>query len=154
MGGLAPCTVPGKGAPSAQSAPSAVTAANPFYDNIRQNIELSSGITERIPLRMPQYVTDRQDELPFEWLRQIVRKASAKSAGGVIGGESLEDLAMQFYRIELGEQRRLNGVMDHHTKESVTPAVEPALPFPYSITAGIEKGAKNRYATCDPRLNF
>ena len=96
---------------------------------------------------MPQYVTDRQDELPFEWLREIVRKACAKSGSGVIGGESLEDLAMQFYRIELGEQRRLNGIMDHHTKESVTLATEPALPFPYSITAGIEKGTKNRCVT-------
>jgi tyrosine-protein phosphatase 2/3 len=64
--------------------------------------------------------------------------------------EGTEALAMQFYRIELAEQRRLLGVMEHHSKESgPTPALDkgkaPETPdFPFSITAGIEKGAKNR----------
>lgn len=123
--------------------------ANPFYDNIRQNLELSMGITERIPLIMPPHISSRAQELPFQWLRDIVRKASARSADGIIGGEALEDLAMQFYRIELGEQRRLNGVMEHHSKESTTRPgqleVKPVA-FPYSITAGVEKGTKNRCA--------
>lgn len=92
----------------------------------------------------------------------------------------------QFYNIELGEQKRLLGVMERHSLESGKiiqegggvrgvlgtvpsgkpsygkPAVgattvdpdnhlEPAVvseeavsSFPYSITAGLEKGAKNR----------
>ena len=136
------------------------TVANPFFDTIRQNVELSQGITERIALELPDWVVKRVDELPFEWLRQIVRKASTQSPGGHTGGEALEDLAMQFYRIELGEQKRLHGVMDHHSRESAAAnrAVQslwrqgecstsrmPELSFPYSITAGIEKGAKNRW---------
>ncbi|KAF9457471.1 hypothetical protein BDZ94DRAFT_1301884 [Collybia nuda] len=63
--------------------------------------------------------------------------------------EGTEALAMQFYRIELAEQRRLMGVMEHHSKESgrfVDEGITQAsLTFPFSITAGVEKGAKNRY---------
>ena len=87
---------------------------------------------------------------------------------------------MQFYKIELGEQRRLMGVMEHHSKESTTvPASVQSQSygtisesdeerteeedngereggerdrerereeeaFPFSITAGVEKGEKNR----------
>lgn len=79
---------------------------------------------------------------------------------------------MQFYRIELGEQRRLMGIMQHHSSESgrvltssssgspsSEEVFEASVPrarnrkprlsrtevsFPYSITAGVEKGAKNR----------
>ena len=79
-------------------------------------------------------------------------------------------LELQFYRIELGEQRRLMGVMEHHSMESqasivgagatsvssagVVPAGTPEAQdekakekegdFPFSITAGLEKGNKNR----------
>ncbi|KAH9836776.1 uncharacterized protein C8Q71DRAFT_796909 [Rhodofomes roseus] len=88
---------------------------------------------------------------------------------------SAEDLAreleLQFYRIELGEQRRLMGVMEHHSLESqpgtgdvgagaagVVPVVsgdpgEKAMEeedFPFSITAGLEKGNKNRYRNIWP----
>lgn len=119
---------------------------------------------------VPQEILSRVDELPFGWLREIVKKAGAKTADGVVGGEALEDLAMQFYKIELGEQRRLNGIMEHHSNESFTTVAAIAKPrvrsgsgkgdadegnpdskdklmeeaFPYSITAGVEKGAKNR----------
>jgi hypothetical protein len=86
--------------------------------------------------------------------------------------EGSEALAMQFYRIELGEQRRLMGVMEHHSRESGRVMEEGetksrkskskrskqrskgmgrssrgkhgSRDFPYSITAGVEKGAKNR----------
>jgi len=86
--------------------------------------------------------------------------------------EGSEALAMQFYRIELGEQRRLMGVMEHHSRESGRIMEEGetksrkskskrskqrnkgtgrssrgkhgSRDFPYSITAGVEKGAKNR----------
>ena len=86
-------------------------------------------------------------------------------------------LEAQFYGIELGEQKRLLGVMERHSMESgkviheapgvrgfvgiVPPGLgksaasgsgsgagavepEPVSPFPFSITAGLEKGAKNR----------
>ena len=122
-------------------------AANPFYDNIRQNLELSQGITERIPLRLSPTVASRAKELPFAWLRNI-----ATSAGQ---DESTEALAMQFYRIELGEQRRLQGIMAHHSmqsgmadpsrpEDSGSDGKKDEKPFPYSIVAGVEKGTKNR----------
>lgn len=113
-------------------------AANPFYDNIRQNRELEHGITERIPLRLPPSVIARRDDLPFHWLKEIVNKAEVE--------EGTEALAMQFYMIELREQRRLMGVMDHHSREasSLPDQRGPTTNFPYSITAGVEKGSKNR----------
>ncbi|KIJ45249.1 hypothetical protein M422DRAFT_251429 [Sphaerobolus stellatus SS14] len=114
-------------------------AANPFYDNIRQNRELAHGITERIPLRLPPHVIARRDDLPFDWLKAILDKAEVD--------DGTESLAMQFYMIELREQRRLMGVMDHHSREGGSKN-EPL--FPYSITAGVEKGSKNRYQNIWP----
>lgn len=133
--------------PNNQTTPMLRMAANPFYDNIRQNIELSQGITDRIPLRLSPTVAARTRELPFPWLREI-----AETAGR---DEGTEALAMQFYRIELGEQRRMQGIMAHHSTQSgiaeevagnVTAGKEKETsPFPFSITAGVEKGTKNRY---------
>ena len=213
-------------------------AYNPFYDTIRQNLELSHGITERIPLRISQIAKDRIEDLPFSWLRELGRWATADDEGsdgeddfdgesgsgsGLRSGdqsgmtsdsgedsgsgqehpfgpslrmnisavaptvsptnraattpedaqaEGSEALAMQFYRIELGEQRRLMGVMEHHSRESgrimgegetkghkskskkskqrskgtgrSSRGKHGSRDFPYSITAGVEKGAKNR----------
>ena len=228
---------------------------NPFFDTIRQNTELSQGITERIPLRLSRRVKRRVDELPFDWLKDIARGAgsvdvtddqsSASSdstdsenasdnrkgnrtrsfppSSSSLGArppsssgkhrhkedkdapktspsaieEGMENLAMQFYRIELAEQRRLMNIMQHHSNESNlsnlsmsktrtanvlsgeargsqegsedgTGEKAPSFSknntetssasgssgsgsgssrtavFPYSITAGVEKGAKNR----------
>jgi len=214
-------------------------AFNPFYDTIRQNVELSHGITERIPLKLGRNAKDRIDDLPFAWLRELGRWAGSDGEGpddednfdgesgsgsgsGISRGdhsgmssdseedsgsdqehaighcvrmnippmaptfsptdhaattpedaqaEGSEALAMQFYRIELGEQRRLMGVMQHHSRESgriigegeakghkskskrvkrskgtgrSSRGKHGSRDFPYSITAGVEKGAKNR----------
>lgn len=142
-------------------------AYNPFFDAVRQNIELSQGITERIPLRLPKRVRHRIHDLPFPWLREIASRA-AKSIShnrptidsspseeseddenitSVDIEEGKETFAKQFYKIEVAEQRRLMGIMEHHTKETVivTPDTNTTTSsFPYSITAGVEKGAKNR----------
>ena len=220
------------------SNPGRSVAYNPFYDTIRQNVELSHGITERISLRISRIAKDRIDELPFMWLRELGRWAGADEdlsdaeedhIGGMSGSgsgsgmsgedhsdtssdsgddsgsgreylggynhmnppalapavfpanasammpedpqaEGSEALAMQFYRIELGEQRRLMGIMAHHSRESgrvlegeaksskskkrsklrskgmgrSSRGKHGSREFPYSITAGVEKGAKNR----------
>ena len=110
-----------------------VTAANFFFDNIRQNVELAQGITERIPLHLsPDIIARAEQQLPFKWLRDIVTRSEDEEA---------DVLAMQFYKIELGEQRRMQGVMDHHTKNAFATEQNE---FPYSISASIEKGTKNR----------
>lgn len=208
-----------KSAPHSPPLQSQAVAFNPFYDTVRQNLELSQGVPERIPLTLPASVRERIADLPFSWLRHIARRAapardytpldrsaenteedissssafsSSSSAcdsdpdttpplsspgaprlHGNLVEEGTEALAMQFYRIELGEQRRLMGIMQHHSSESgrvLTSSssgsasseehCESSVPrerrhkpklertevsFPYSITAGVEKGAKNRY---------
>ncbi|KIK51253.1 hypothetical protein GYMLUDRAFT_982379, partial [Collybiopsis luxurians FD-317 M1] len=106
---------------------------NPFFNTIRQNIELSHGVTERIPLHLPKHVRRRIDDLPFEWLHEISRRADVKpqdvssSDGGssptldqqvpakqnsalppphqTLLDEGMDALAMQFYHIELAEQK-------------------------------------------------
>ena len=209
-----------KSAPQSPPPQSQPVAFNPFYDTVRQNLELSQGISERIPLTLPASVRDRIADLPFQWLRHVARRAapasrdytpldrsaenteedtsssssfssSSSSAGDSdpdttpplfspdaprppedLIEEGTEALAMQFYRIELGEQRRLMGIMQHHSSESGrvltssssgTPSSEEnfeapvprvrhhksrlnrtEVSFPYSITAGVEKGTKNR----------
>ena len=142
-------------------------AYNPFFDAVRQNIELSQGITERIPLRLPKRVRHRIHDLPFPWLREIASRAAkpiSRSRFTIDSSsseeseddenitsadieEGKETLAIQFFKIEVAEQRRLMGIMEHHTKETVIVTSETnttTSSFPYSITAGVEKGAKNR----------
>lgn len=148
--------------------------ANPFFDNIRQNLELShGGITERIPLALGPEVVHRAAELP-SFLSDLVRMSDK---------ECSDRLADQFFRIELGEQKRLQAVMDFHSKGSGATWAEKAghdpeahcrhswleeraadvaeverlaawgagtnavrdNDFPFSITAGVERGSKNRY---------
>ncbi|KAI0641211.1 hypothetical protein C8Q79DRAFT_920259 [Trametes meyenii] len=65
---------------SSFSVPGRQVAFNPFFDTIRQNIELGSRESkgkegEGIPLKLPRRVRRRVGELPFEWLRQIARKS-------------------------------------------------------------------------------
>lgn len=145
-------------------------AFNPFFDAVRQNTELSHGITERIALRLPRRVRRRIHDLPFRWLQDIARRAGNaphlhKSVSDSSSSESedtddvsavnieegKEALAMQFFKIELAEQRRLMGIMEHHSKESghlgESGHGPQIAPFPFSITAGVEKGAKNRQAS-------
>lgn len=134
--------------------------ANPFFDNIRQNLELShGGITERIPLALSPSVVERADELPG-FLRELVQMPEK---------ESMDLLADQFYRIELGEQQRLQAVMQTLSKnngcepdDTTTTArnadeVEQFMArdcgkkyYPFSITAGVERGTKNRYKNIWP----
>jgi len=141
--------------------------ANPFFDNIRQNLELShGGITERIPLALPKEQAERADELP-PFLRDLVKMPEE---------ESMELLAKQFHRLERGEQERLQSVMDvlsrDNSSETGTSQVGthvarsadeverlmseaadengPKGYYPFSITAGVERGTKNRYKNIWP----
>ncbi|BEI98530.1 hypothetical protein CcaverHIS631_0308290 [Cutaneotrichosporon cavernicola] len=139
--------------------------ANPFFDNIRQNLELShGGISERIPLALPDSIKRRCNELP-KFLRNLVCMKDA---------DSQDVLANQFYRLERGEQERLQGVMNVLSKGCRARGLPQASPadgktlcaddverlmadgadqdnyFPFSITAGVERGTKNRYKNIWP----
>lgn len=139
--------------------------ANPFFDNIRQNLELAhGGILERIPLELPDDIKARANELP-DFLRDMLQRPSPEVA---------EQLAKEFERVERDEQKRLQGIMDWHSRdtrlaENKTPMAPGNLKrlastgyirttqtqsdmdqhdksdyFPFSITAGVERGSKNR----------
>lgn len=128
--------------PSSLKTTTSFSAANPFYDNIRQNTELANGVGDKIPLLLSDHVFARRDDLPFEWLRDLLRQAESADHGAEI-------LALQFYRIEVSEQRRLQGIMSHHSRQSddtrpIVPLLTAPAQFPFSITAGIEMGTKNR----------
>lgn len=142
-----------------ESSRSRLQPANPFFDNIRQNLELShGGITERIPLALSPSVVERAEELPT-FLRELVKMPEK---------DSMDLLADQFYRIELGEQQRLQTVMqtlsrtngcepDTTTTARSADEVEQFMArdcgkkyYPFSITAGVERGTKNRYKNIWP----
>jgi len=162
-----------------ESTASTLQPANPFFDNIRQNMELShGGITDRIPLGLPEEIKSRASELPS--FLEPLATMSDKDASDV--------LARQFYQVELGEQKRLQAVMDWHTQDSGAMTNEKqahqdrgqrsadreevqrlaswgaaqlagehsldeadgAEYYPFSITAGVERGTKNRYKNIWP----
>jgi hypothetical protein len=169
--------------------------ANPFFDNIRQNLELShGGITERINLNLPADIESRSHQLPT-FLRDLVEKPPDETAA---------ILAHEFENVERDEQKRLQSIMEWHSRglkhidaahkaakrhrrrerqrkasaftgeqatteedarressimrvqrtssgmvhvKSVDPEESVDSPedyFPFSITAGVERGAKNR----------
>ncbi|KAI3617747.1 hypothetical protein CBS9595_003656 [Malassezia furfur] len=128
-------------------------AANPFFDNIRQNLELSCGITDVVPLE-PGELSDAQKARLPAFLQSLLALPSKKRA---------EHLAELFFRIEKSEQERLQGVMRRHshndtridTAQLSTRAAHPQTPterevpqdggFPLSITAALERGMDNRY---------
>lgn len=101
--------------------PGRPVAFNPFFDAIRQNMELGRGpevgTGAGIALRLPKRVRRRAGELPFEWLREIARRSgkvrdeyetenemesdsdseddeSGSGSGRGSGGEGMEGLEM------------------------------------------------------------
>ncbi|OAD70008.1 hypothetical protein PHYBLDRAFT_135579 [Phycomyces blakesleeanus NRRL 1555(-)] len=117
-------------------------AFNPFFSNIRQNMELSHGpIRERFPVRLPADHMDHSTHTfsPPSWLRTVVIKDSPNQKAGA------QCLAEMYERLERTEQRRLQNIMLFHSKHTNNPAE-----YPLSIVAGIEMGALNRYTNIWP----
>ncbi|KAL0074436.1 protein-tyrosine phosphatase-like protein [Phycomyces blakesleeanus] len=141
-------------------------AFNPFFSNIRQNMELSHGpIRERFPVRLPAEcnIDPRTGNVawhgptqprsipgshmdhsthtfsPPSWLRTVVIKDSPNQKAGA------QCLAEMYERLERTEQRRLQNIMLFHSKHTNNPAE-----YPLSIVAGIEMGALNRYTNIWP----
>ena len=121
-------------------------AANPFFGNIRQNMDLVGGVGQ-LPIQRPAALTDRVFDMLPPWLRSA---AADKDRGQAV--------ANTFLRIEKAEQARMQtalsgGVAFRTTttksaaeaQKSGKGAKEPATAGGTVQVAGIEKGGKNRY---------
>lgn len=113
-------------------------------------------------MALPEEISRRADELPA-FLRNLVKMPQK---------DSMDLLAQQFYKVELGEQKRLQSVMDFLARDDNGQPTRSALAdepknaveveqlmeedatgagyFPFSITAGVERGTKNRYKNIWP----
>ncbi|MCJ1472705.1 hypothetical protein MMC13_001354 [Lambiella insularis] len=109
--------------------PSTKTAANPFFGNIRQNMDLIGGVGQ-MSIKQPAGLTDRiLEELPA-W----IRIAADETDKGMIVSE-------RFLKIEKAEQQRMQKALSTHVSYG-----SPTTRSPQSVQiAGIEKGTKNRY---------
>ncbi len=109
--------------------PSAQTAANPFFGNIRQNMDLIGGVGQ-MPVKLPAGLKGTAvAELPA-WLRQA---ANEDDKGEAVAG--------RFFAIEKAEQHRMQKALSCHVSYGTPNALSPEA----VQIAGMEKGTKNRY---------
>ena len=105
------------------------TAANPFFGNIRQNMDLIGGVGQ-LSIKQPDSLTHKSFTSLPAWLRET---ASEDNNGKVV--------ADRFLHIEKAEQSRMQSALSAN--------VSYGTPQPNSSksvqVAGIEKGSKNRY---------
>jgi protein-tyrosine phosphatase len=114
--------------------PTSKSAANPFFGNIRQNMDLLDGVGQ-MPIKRPAgFSEDTERRLP-RWLREACKASNE--------GKLVSD---KFLAIEKDEQKRmqqaLSGVVSYGSPSNEKPK-------PIQI-AGIEKGSKNRYNNIFP----
>ncbi|KAL6703336.1 phosphotyrosine-specific ptp2-like protein [Coniothyrium glycines] len=104
-------------------------AANPFFGNIRQNMDLIGGVGQ-MPVKQPAGMTkSAEEELPH-WLQQASETRD--------NGKTVSD---RFLQIEKREQKRMQEALSGN----VTYGTPSAGPTKQVQIAGIEKGSKNRY---------
>lgn len=109
--------------------PSTQTAANPFFGNIRQNMDLIGGVGQ-MPVKLPAGLKETATaELPA-WLR---RAANEDDKGMAV--------ADRFLGIEKAEQHRMQKALSCNVSYGSPDALSPEA----VQIAGIEKGTKNRY---------
>jgi protein tyrosine phosphatase len=119
--------------------PKQKTAANPFFSNIRQNMDLIGGVGQIAISRPSQLDNDTERLLP-RWMQNAIRN-----------GDRGKEVAEMFYNIEVAEKKRMEGALsmkvawDNGSASgagSASPGGSAASSFQL---AGVEKGAKNRY---------
>lgn len=109
--------------------PSAQSAANPFFGNIRQNMDLIGGVGQLCIKRPPGMTDASRARLP-EWL---LRAMDERDAGKAV--------SERFLQIERTEQRRMQDALSG----VVSYGADGANKSKVVQIAGIEKGGKNRY---------
>ncbi|KAI9777726.1 MAG: hypothetical protein M1816_004605 [Peltula sp. TS41687] len=109
--------------------PSSKSSANPFFGNIRQNMDLIGGVGQ-IPIKRPSGLTQAVEANLPGWLRRAITVADQGKA-----------VAARFLQIEQAEQRRMQKALSGKVIYG-----EPTQSDSQSFSiAGIEKGTKNRY---------
>lgn len=119
------------GAPVAGGCPMPIaqTAANPFFGNIRQNMDLIGGVGQ-IAVKLPlTLVPSGTAKLP-PWLSRVVDEKD--------NGKAVAD---RFFTIEQAEQKRMQKALSGNVSYG-TPSAAAAGGVQI---AGLEKGTKNRY---------
>lgn len=148
----------------ARPVPRARAAVNPFFDNIRQlneHLSLDVSLKNLTPIRLPKLKFPERDmpRLPRFYQRLLQEDEEARA----------RRLAHEFHDIEMAEQRRLQDVMRWHSSQRteirtsggdacLVPMGRPceggvldgASEHPFSISAGVELGYKNRYKNIWP----
>jgi hypothetical protein len=105
-------------------------AANPFFGNIRQNMDLIGGVGQ-MPVKQPAGMTQSvEDDLP-QWLQT----ASDEQDDG-------KTVANRFLQIEKREQKRMQDALSGQVVYGPQSGGGSAQQIQI---AGIEKGSKNRY---------
>jgi protein-tyrosine phosphatase len=116
--------------------PATQNAANPFFGNIRQNMDLIGGVGQ-LSIKHPAAMTKSlEEELPG-WLKS--------SADQMDNGKRVAD---KFLNIEKREQKRMQEALSGNVVYG-TPNTRPDSAKCVQI-AGIEKGSKNRYNSIWP----
>ena len=114
--------------------PATKNAANPFFSNIRQNMDLLDGVGQ-MPIKRPQGMQASEEKKLPAWLRRAV---STSNEG--------KEVSNKFLRIERSEQQRM--------QQALSGSVSYGTPGPKKQAdvqvAGIEKGSKNRYNNIFP----
>jgi tyrosine-protein phosphatase 2/3 len=114
--------------------PTSKTAVNPFFNNIRQNMDLLDGVGQ-LPVTHPAEMSERAENALPGWLR----KTTDESNKGKL-------IADKFLAIERAEQKRMQDALCC-TVSYGSPRTEKARKVQ---VAGIEKGSKNRYNNIFP----
>jgi tyrosine-protein phosphatase 2/3 len=114
--------------------PSSKSAANPFFNNIRQNMDLVDGVGQMAIARPAGMSAQAENALP-EWLKKAVEK---NNKGKLVSDE--------FLAIERTEQKRMQDALNCPISYG-----SPRFEKPGKVQiAGVEKGAKNRYNNIFP----
>ncbi|PSN67537.1 hypothetical protein BS50DRAFT_393888 [Corynespora cassiicola Philippines] len=115
--------------------PATQNAANPFFGNIRQNMDLIGGVGQ-MPVKHPSSMTQSvQEELPA-WLQGA---ADERDNGKLV--------SEKFLQIEKREQKRMQEALSGKVVYGAPTSSDPAKCVQI---AGIEKGSKNRYNSIWP----
>jgi hypothetical protein len=109
--------------------PTQQSVVNPFFSNIRQNMDLIDGVGE-IPIHLPTTMGNKNIAQLPAWLYEV----ACKEEGSKI-------VADRFLSIEKAEQKRMQDALNVSV---VYDSPTSTNTKPHTL-AGVEKGAKNRY---------